>query len=82
MSQDQIEAPRHRPGPPGKVILFRIVPLNPACMAGLAGHVPVKRSHGSLETILIDSYSINLFPEKDVQNPGIELRSATPLHFR
>jgi hypothetical protein len=32
----------HRPGLPGKVISFHIVPLYPACKAGLAGHVPAK----------------------------------------
>ena len=32
----------HRPGLPGKVITFHIVPLEPTCRAGLAGHVPVK----------------------------------------
>ncbi len=34
--------PGHRPGLPGKVISFHIVPLDPAYKAGLAGHVPVK----------------------------------------
>jgi hypothetical protein len=34
----------HRPGLPGKVISFYIVPLDPAHSAGLAGHVPVKRT--------------------------------------
>jgi len=32
----------HRPGLPGKVVPFHIVPLDPAYKAGLAGHVPVK----------------------------------------
>jgi hypothetical protein len=32
----------HRPGLPGKVITFHIVPLDPACKARLAGHVPGK----------------------------------------
>jgi hypothetical protein len=31
----------HRPGLPGKVILFHIVPLDPAYKTGLARHVPV-----------------------------------------
>jgi len=31
----------HRPGLPGKVMTFHIVPLDPACKAGL-GHVPVE----------------------------------------
>jgi hypothetical protein len=35
--------PGHRPGLPGKVISFHIVPLDPAYKAGLAVHVPVKR---------------------------------------
>jgi len=34
--------PGQRPGLPGNVISFYIVPLNPARKAGLAGHVPVK----------------------------------------
>ena len=31
----------HRPGLPGNVISFYIVPLDPAHRAGLAGHAPV-----------------------------------------
>ena len=31
----------HRPGLPGKVISFHIVPLAPACKAGLQRHIPV-----------------------------------------
>jgi hypothetical protein len=34
----------HRPGLPGKVTSFYIVPLDPAHSAGLAGHVPAKRT--------------------------------------
>jgi hypothetical protein len=34
-----------RPGLPGKVISFHIVPLDPAHKAGLAGHVPVTFPH-------------------------------------
>ena len=34
----------HRPGLPGNVKSFYIVPLDPAHSAGLAGHLPVKRS--------------------------------------
>jgi hypothetical protein len=37
-----VKLPAHRAGLPGKVILFYIVPLDPAYKAGLAGHVPVK----------------------------------------
>jgi hypothetical protein len=44
----QLKPPGHRPGLPGKVVFFHIVPLlarlvgrNPAYKAGLAGHVPV-----------------------------------------
>ncbi len=37
-----MKLPGHRPGLPGKVISFHIVPLDPAHRAGLAGHVPVK----------------------------------------
>ena len=40
-----VNLPGHRPGLPGKVISFHIVPLNPAYKAGLAGHVPVKELH-------------------------------------
>jgi hypothetical protein len=35
--------PGHRPGLPGKVVCFYIVPLDPAYKAGLVGHVPAKR---------------------------------------
>ncbi len=35
-----MKLPAHRAGLPGKVILFHIVPLDPAYKAGLAGHVP------------------------------------------
>jgi len=37
-----VKPPDHRPGLPGKVISFHIVPLDPAYKAGLAGHVPAK----------------------------------------
>jgi len=37
-----VKLPGHRPGLPGKVISFHIVPLDPAYKAGLAGHVPAK----------------------------------------
>jgi hypothetical protein len=37
-----VKLPGHRPGHPGKVLSFYIVPLDPANKAGLAGHVPVK----------------------------------------
>jgi hypothetical protein len=36
----------HRPGLPGRVVSFHIVPLDPAYKAGLAGHVPAKVSEG------------------------------------
>jgi hypothetical protein len=36
-----VKLPGHRPGLPGKVISFHIVPLDPAYRAGIAGHVPV-----------------------------------------
>jgi hypothetical protein len=35
---------RHAEELPGKVILFHIVPLDPAHKVGLAGHVPVEDS--------------------------------------
>jgi hypothetical protein len=37
-----LKLPAHRAGLPGKVISFCIVPLDPACKAGLTGHLPVK----------------------------------------
>ena len=37
----EVNLPGHRPGLPGKVISFHIVPLDPAYKSGLAGHVPV-----------------------------------------
>jgi hypothetical protein len=37
-----VKLPGHRPGLPGNVISFYIVPLDPAYKAGLAGHTPVK----------------------------------------
>jgi hypothetical protein len=37
-----VKLPGHRPGLPGKVISFHIVPLDPAYKAGLGGHVPVR----------------------------------------
>ena len=37
-----LKLPGHRPGLPGKVTLFYIVPLDPAHRAGLAGHAPAK----------------------------------------
>jgi len=37
-----VKLPGHRPGLPGKVISFHIVPLDPAYKAGLAVHVPAK----------------------------------------
>jgi hypothetical protein len=37
-----LKLPGRRPGLPGKVISFHIVPLHPAYKAGLAEHVPVK----------------------------------------
>ena len=36
-----MKLPGHRPGLPGKVISFYILPLDPAYKAELAGHVPV-----------------------------------------
>jgi len=41
-----VKLPGHRPGLPGKVISFHIVPLDPAYKAGLAGHVPVSLKGG------------------------------------
>jgi len=38
---NKMKLPAHWAGLPGKVILFYIVPLDPAYKAGLAGHVPV-----------------------------------------
>jgi len=38
----------HGPGLPGNVKSFYIVPLDPAHSAGLAGHLPVKRTILSL----------------------------------
>jgi len=38
-----VKLPGHRPGLPGNVISFYIVPLDPAYKAGPAGHFPVKR---------------------------------------
>ncbi len=37
------EAPRPKPGLPGNVISFHIVPLDPTRRAGLAGHIPAKQ---------------------------------------
>jgi hypothetical protein len=42
MNLFSMKLPGVRPGPPGNVTSFYIVPLNPAHSAGLAGHVPVK----------------------------------------
>jgi hypothetical protein len=39
-----MKLPDHTPGLPGNVISFYIVPLDPACEAGLAGHFPAKPS--------------------------------------
>jgi len=38
------EAPRPQAGASRKRIIFLIVPLDPAYKAGLAGHLPVRRS--------------------------------------
>ena len=38
-----VNLPGHRPGLPGKVISFDIVPLDPAGKAGLVGHVPANK---------------------------------------
>jgi hypothetical protein len=38
-----MKLPGHRPGLPGNVISFYIVPLDPAYKAGLSGHSPAKR---------------------------------------
>ncbi len=43
-----MKLPGHRPGLPGKVISFYIVPLDPAYKAGLAGHVPVNNGVDNL----------------------------------
>jgi hypothetical protein len=46
---------RHRPGLPGKAVSCRIVPLDPAYMAGLAGHMPVKT-----QSEILDIEALNL----------------------
>ena len=38
--------PGHRPGLPGNVISFQIVPLHPAHSTELAGHIPVNNPFG------------------------------------
>jgi hypothetical protein len=42
LEAEEVKLFGHRPGLPGNVISFYIVPLDPAHSAGLAGHVPVK----------------------------------------
>jgi hypothetical protein len=49
--ETNVKLPGHRPGLPGKVVSFYIVPLDPAYKAGLVGHVPAKRS-GGVEWVL------------------------------
>jgi hypothetical protein len=39
-----VKLPAHRAGLPGYEISFFIVPLDPTHKAGLAGHLPVKKS--------------------------------------
>jgi hypothetical protein len=41
----KVKLPGHRPGLPGKVISFNIVPLDVTYKAGLAGYVPVRVSN-------------------------------------
>ncbi len=42
MKRPKVKLSSHRPGLPGNVILFYIVPLGPAYKAELEGHFPVK----------------------------------------
>jgi hypothetical protein len=49
--ETSVKPPGHRPGLPGKVVSFYIVPLDPAYKAGLVGYVPAKRS-GGMEWVL------------------------------
>jgi hypothetical protein len=41
IANPKAKLPGHRPGLPGNVVSFYIVPLDPAYKAGLAGHIPV-----------------------------------------
>jgi len=58
----EVKPPGKRPGLPGNVISFYIVPLDPAHSAGLVEHVPVKEqqvkcSPGIFECNRIGVYS-------------------------
>ncbi len=77
----KVKLPGHRPGPfdkahgperaeglPGKVISFHIVPLDPACEARLAGHVPVKTLYFSLYAICLFDVLIKLFIHGSFRN--------------
>ncbi len=55
-----MKLPAHRPGLPGKVISFYIVPLDPTYMAGLAGHVPVKAQMTNLKIVWHLDFVIHL----------------------
>jgi hypothetical protein len=51
---NEYEAPRAQPGASRKGDLFYLVPLDPAYMAGLAGHLPVKVQNWILKRVQID----------------------------
>ncbi len=53
-----MKLPAHRAGLRGKVISFHIVPLDPACEAGLAGHVPVKGGINEDQDFLLNGFFI------------------------
>ena len=75
-----MKLPGHRPGLPGKVISFHIVPLDPSYKSGLAEHVPVSsilkifrklsRTNGSHENADPNSQASIIF---SAGSPGLGL---------
>jgi hypothetical protein len=66
--EGKVKLPGHRPGLPGKVIAFHIVPLDPAYKAGLAWHVPVNVFNPrGLSLILLLITHIEQEPERFIQ---------------
>jgi putative ABC transport system substrate-binding protein len=59
--EKKVKLPGHRPGLPGNVISFYIVPLDPAHSAGIAGHVPAKK----IFRIGVTQFTSTLASEKD-----------------
>jgi hypothetical protein len=72
-----VKLPAHRAGLPGKEMSFLIVPLDPAYKAGLAGHLPVKKSyvHGCFLSIRFELTKQGFCKTKRCEDQKIKVTS-------